>query len=195
MVSALVWIFMTFSKSIEVIFDENWIGITIISIVVVYIYVLMGLCMPFVQTLSINAEREHSATTVFKRSHMTKDVVILLKRSFNRNSRWLMEELLLLFVLSGLTLITYGNLIFVLLGSIIVGYYTGKMIFEMVLHRYDNDAGIKMFLRDNKKITFAIGLGYMLIFCAPLFGLAYGLPLATVAATYEVIQTKNKIPT
>ena len=113
-------------------------------------------------------------------------------RSLRLNVRNLFKELIITLPLMLLSLIPVVGLIAVVLIFYFQSYYTGIGNMDYTLERHLNYSESKKFIKKNKGIAIGNGAVFTLMLLIPFIGIMLTLPVATVAATINVVENLDQ---
>ncbi len=179
------WTF-DFGKNFVTTFSTYISGFLIIILgIILFKHVLMALSAPFMTPVSEKVEAYLTGQTSVK-----SDIGFLpqLLRSIRLNGRNLFKELIITLPLMLLSLIPVVGLIAVVLIFYFQSYYTGIGNMDYTLERHLNYTESKKFIKQNKGIAIGNGAVFTLMLLIPFVGIMLTLPIATVAATINVIE-------
>lgn len=171
---------------------SSWVAGFIILIlgIIIYKHILMALSAPFMTPLSEKVEVYLTGKPLVKNTSKSTFVSQLL-RSIQLNLTNLLKELAITLPLMVLSLIPAIGLIAVALIFYFQSYYTGFGNMDFTLERYFNYTKSKQFVKKNKGIAIGNGAVFTVMLLIPFVGIMITLPIATIAATIDVIERLN----
>jgi len=179
------WTF-DFGKSFVTTFSTYISGFLIIILgIILFKHVLMALSAPFMTPVSEKVEAFLTGQTSVKSQI---GFMPQLVRSLRLNGRNLFKELIITLPLMLLSLIPVVGLIAVVLIFYFQSYYTGIGNMDYTLERHLNYSESKKFIKKNKGIAIGNGAVFTLMLLIPFIGIMLTLPIATVAATINVVE-------
>ncbi len=170
---------------------STWIsGFLILLIgIMIYKHLLMALASPFMTPLSEKVE-----AYLTKQEKVTSKLsgTAQLIRSLKLNLGNLIKEMLTTLPLMLLSLIPVIGLFFTLLIFYYQSYYAGIGNMDYTVERHLNFKESKYFYKKNKGIAVGNGFIFIVLLFIPFVGIMLTLPIATVAATKNVLEKLNK---
>ncbi len=170
---------------------STWIsGFLILLIgIMIYKHLLMALASPFMTPLS---EKVEAHITKQEKVHSKLSGSAQLIRSLKLNLGNLIKEVLITLPLMLLSLIPVIGLFFTLLIFYYQSYYAGIGNMDYTVERHLNFKESKLFYKKNKGIAVGNGFIFIVLLFIPFIGIMLSLPIATVAATKNVLEKLNK---